>query len=109
MSVSLIKKSRRNPERFEEIPIATNTTFERYWLPGARDLGLCLVPLLWEPFYLNAAERTQLLTELHRLRDWAAANPMVDESQSRNMVERINTLISALSSDEGDETEFCFG
>jgi hypothetical protein len=109
MSVSLIKKSRSAPQQLEEIPIATNVTFERYWLSGARELGLSLVPLLWAPFYPDSTERTQLLTELHILRHWASGNPMADESQSQNMVERIDALINALSSDAGDDTEYCFG
>ena len=108
MSVSLIKKSRSAPQ-LEEIPIATNATFERSWLSGARELGLSLVPLLWEPFYPDTTERAQLLTELHILRHWASGNPMADESQSQNMVERIDALINALSSDTGEDTVFCFG
>ena len=38
MSVSLIKKTRGSDKRIEEIPIATNAVFEKYWLAAAQQL-----------------------------------------------------------------------
>jgi hypothetical protein len=109
MSVSLIKRPRQAPERAEEIPIATDSTFERYWLWGARELGLKLVPLLWDPFWPNEAERVQLAAELRTLRDWVAADPMHDRSHADEMARRISSLIHALESGTCDAFEFCFG
>jgi len=104
-----MKKSRQAPDRIEEVPIATNFIFEQYWLEGARELDLTLVPKLWEPFYPDENERLQLLDELQALRTWALANTMDDQLQADHMVERIDLLRRALESDTCDEFEFCFG
>ncbi len=109
MTVSLVKKSRRRADCIEVVPIATNSFFEQWWLKGARELELTLVPTLWDPYFLNDDERLQLLHELESLRCWAAANPIGNQLSADDMVQRIDALSKSLEHDTCEDFTFCFG
>jgi hypothetical protein len=54
----------------ELIPVATEATFERLWVPASNALGLRWVPCFQGGVIIRSDDAPEVLEELDRLRGW---------------------------------------
>jgi hypothetical protein len=89
-------KSVKPPRNF--VPVCVTRTFNEYWKPGAKALGLSIVPrighLVINSENKNTADVPILIEELKRLRDWFAAN--APQKEQEYLLSRTKILIDEL-------------
>jgi hypothetical protein len=81
MSVGLLITRTNDRSRNRLVPVSTEEVFRTRWLPGARALNLELVELMQTGFPVGEANRTELVEELTRLRDWMLQHYGADTSE----------------------------
>ncbi|WNG26169.1 hypothetical protein F0U62_20685 [Cystobacter fuscus] len=92
MSVAMLIKFKAQDQRSLYLPMATEGTYSREWVSVARKLGLPWLPLFQTGIKVEVAALPAVMYELRQLR---AA--LVDNPGSTPVVERIDSIIEALS------------
>jgi len=105
MSISLGIRHLESGE-YQVVPIATNATFRRVWLPACERLGLSLVPQFEGGglLFSGANLARQVVSELEVLRDWAASQP-----DGEYLVDRCGDLLAAFERFDPEACEMAFG
>src|SRR5262249_14333312 len=96
----------RDSGEYEVVPIATNATFRRVWLPACERLGLSLVPQFYGGgvgFSSPDAAR-QSVAGVERLRGWAASQP-----DGESLVDRCGDLLAAFERTNPESCDYDFG
>jgi len=106
MSISMLITSHRTGQS-EEIPICTNAKWIGYWLRAAEEERLEMIEALGA-LWITAQFRDRFLGELIKLKAWAAARVATDE-YFPEMVQRIDSIVEAISSHALDDYEVSFG
>lgn len=91
-------KNKRAESPRDFIPVAPSAVFDKFWEPGAKALGLELVPL-FHNMVLSTENQTahlipQLIDELKRLREWFLKNLPDEEKECQ--ADRASLLIKEL-------------
>jgi len=95
MSVALSIQPRGVPlTAARYVPVATQDTFKRHWVPGCEALGLKWVPLFETGIPLEVVDLPVVLQELRVLESWTQQH--APESGAL-IAERLARLISELS------------
>ncbi len=95
MSVSLQISGKNIPEsEWENIPVATESVFEKYWLPLSEDLNLEYVPLFQYGIEIGSDTLNEVLQELKLIKN-EVMNKQTDINY-KNLSERIDNLIKTL-------------
>lgn len=96
MAIYLLNKRAELPGRL--VPICAAETFEKYWEPGAKALGLKLVPLMNVLAISTARNDTDripvLISELRQLRAWFISHTPPKEQPF--LLESLDRLTKAL-------------
>jgi hypothetical protein len=97
MAYRLLNEHAKYPR--DLLPVAHYETFQRYWLPGAKVLGLKIVPRFGVLAISNEKKNLfyipELIEELRLLRPWFEKN--VPESERDYLVKRIDMLVEELT------------
>ena len=107
MSISLAKKRKESLSPAELIPVATNQTFTKVWLPIAQRLNLQLVCQLPYLVLRNDEERHSLIKELQIVQRFIQSMP--DSPLVESVVPRIKRIIDTLESGSCIECNYSFG
>lgn len=92
MSISLLVSGKNIPEAdWKNIPVATEETFEKKWLPISEELDLKYIPLFQFGFDIDASTLPNVLSELRLFKNKIAENPVGNEIS--NLTERVENLI----------------
>ncbi|MCQ6560968.1 hypothetical protein [Paenibacillus mendelii] len=94
MSVSAYIPHPENEEEFGfNVPVASEAFFKAYWEPAAEELNLQWVPIFSTGIDVSEEDLPDVLDELNRLKQWAAARGGEEMEQ---MLGRIDLLITQL-------------
>jgi hypothetical protein len=91
---------------YEIVPIATNATFRRVWLPACERLGLSRVQR-FEGGGLNFCSPNlarQIVSELETLRGWASSQP-----DGEYLVDRCGDILAAFERTDPEACDYDFG
>ena len=75
------------------VPVATLDAYNRYWLPGAKALGLDLVPQ-FDSLFINPRNLDTLIDELSRLKEWMEQS--TPPEVFAKLAPRIDAMLTAL-------------
>lgn len=91
---------------YENIPIATNETFRRVWLPACEAIGLSLVPLFYGGAFLHVPTNLVpgIVSELGRLREWASSQP-----DGEYLVDRCQDILAAFARTDPEACDYDIG
>jgi hypothetical protein len=91
---------------YEVVPIATNATFRRVWLPACERLGLSLVPQFEGGGLIFSSPNLarQVVSELEALRRWASSQP-----DGEYLVDRCGGLLAAFERTDARACDYDFG
>ena len=104
-----ITKSDSADTKSQFLDIAPSRIFSGYWLAGAKELGLELVPM-FPCLFLQQEDVPQLKEELDTLEAWANQRAIGDDHlQYSSMVQRIKGLRVFLSEIDWDREEVSIG
>jgi hypothetical protein len=102
----MLIENRRTGES-EEIPVCVNAKFHAYWEKAAKEVGLEMIQALGG-LWITADYRDRFLSELMRLKTWAAAQAATDDYLPE-MARRIDAIVEAIISHPLDRYEISFG
>ena len=105
MTVAMGIRHRASGE-YEVVPVATNETFRRVWLPACERLGLTLVPLFDGGAFFRLPPNLipGVVSEVNALREWASARP-----DGEPLAERCGEILAAFGRTDPESCDYDFG
>lgn len=108
MGISIVKTGRRDSQT-GFFDIASSRAFNGYWLIGANELDLKLIPM-FPCLFLEQDDVVALLTELNALQHWAKSKSRESEDeQYTSMTTRITGLKEFVSKIDWEQEEVSIG
>ncbi|SFF35970.1 hypothetical protein SAMN04487969_12951 [Paenibacillus algorifonticola] len=97
MSISVMILDPQNDfEKHFFLPVATESFFNQYWLPGIQHLKLKWVILFSTGVDIEEEDLQSIFAELNLLKEWADQN--LEEEQRSRLFERVDGLKDKLPS-----------
>ena len=96
MSVGLLVSPRgvEDPHGDFYIPVAAESTFRDYWIPGCEALQLQWVPLFQTGIPVRCEHIPAVIAELEQLRVWMTQHP--DQEMAEHLLGRMDRLLAEL-------------
>lgn len=97
MSIAImIDKPKNEEEKNFYIPIATEETFQKYWLKASEELHLKWVPIFQTGIFIENEDKQVIRTEITEVKNWIVEN-VSDIDKKRNLEKRIDYILDSLS------------
>lgn len=98
MSVCLIVTRPKDREYSNTtFPLAAEDVYERYWLPGAQEIGASWLPLFQTGVPVTGEHFEEVSIEAVSFRNWLQSQPF-DEDLKREITSRVDLLLDGLKS-----------
>ena len=78
------------------VPVATEETFQTYWMSAAEALALAWVPLFKTGVFIELEDAFVIIKEILLVREWVTRN-VTDLDRKSRLKERIDFIIETVS------------
>lgn len=97
MSIAImIDKPKNETEKSFYIPVATEKTFQTYWMKASEDLNLKWVPIFKTGIFIESEDKQVVSKEILLVKEWVIKN-VSDLDKKMSLEERIDYILDSLS------------